>query len=155
MAANSREDLWITGEVDMSEKERGRVKRREKKKPSETGKDRRVFERQVLDRNATFMELDEFGNPGSMWACRVVDVSRGGMGIRSRRMVHDGRFVFVIVDMGPGKPNRIFGGVVKQSRYAQGEGYAVGVEFREAPRTPMVKQWMAKNGVPSVLAGQG
>jgi hypothetical protein len=76
-----------------------------------------------------------------------VDLSRGGLGLRSRRMVHQGRCLFVRIDLGKAKPSKVLFGLVKQCRYSEGEGYAVGLEFRTIPETPTVKAWMAQNGL--------
>jgi hypothetical protein len=108
---------------------------------------RRGYERFTLDRPGRVTELDQFGNPGHTWAVRVVDLSRGGVGIRSRRMVHQGRLV--VVEMDTAEPGRckVLLGVVKQSRYAEGEGYAIGVQFKAFPMTATLRSWMAARGL--------
>src|SRR5262245_30866725 len=51
---------------------------------------RRRFERVACTKTVRLTELDDFGNPGSTWECRIADLSRAGAGLRSRRMVHSG-----------------------------------------------------------------
>src|SRR5690606_28447665 len=84
---------------------------------------RRLFERHPVDFRARVTELDQFGNPGMSWECRLVDVSRGGIGLRSRRMSYQGRHMLVEVERARGQVKLLFG-VVRQSRYSEGEGYA-------------------------------
>jgi hypothetical protein len=115
-------------------------------RPSSDPSNRRTFERHGMDRQAHLTELDEFGNPGTTWKVRVVDLSRGGVGIRSRRMVHMGRSVLVEFDCEPGRRRLLFG-VVKHSRYAEGEGYALGVQLKAVPSTSAVQHWMLARGL--------
>jgi hypothetical protein len=116
-------------------------------KPLGVGSNRRGFERFALDRPGRITELDQFGNPGHTWDVRVVDLSRGGVGIRSRRMVHMGRLVVVEMDTAePGRCKVLFG-AVKQSRYAEGEGYAIGVQFRAFQQTATLRAWLAGRGL--------
>lgn len=108
---------------------------------------RRDFDRYALDRPGRLTEIDQFGNPGATWKVRVVDLSRGGVGIRSRRMVHLGRMVMVELDTAePGRCKLLYG-VVRQSRYAEGEGYAVGVQLRAIPQSTSIRAWMTANGL--------
>jgi hypothetical protein len=149
-------EMMVVGEVDMSGVD-NRVKPRKQSKDATLKPDeRRIFERLALDKASIITELDEFGNPGASWSCRIVDLSRGGLGLRSRRMVHQGRCLFIRIDLGKNRPAKLLFGVVKQSRYSEGEGYAVGLEFRTVPETPSVKAWMAQNGLSASppLAGE-
>jgi hypothetical protein len=111
------------------------------------GSNRRQFERHAMDRPARVTEMDEFGNPGPCWLCRIVDVSRGGMGLRSKRMVHVGRGMLVEIDGIPPAQTKLLFGLVRQSRYAEGEGYAVGIQFKALPATTSVRNWMAARGL--------
>ncbi len=151
-SSRNSDDVWIVGEVDMSDRDGRRVKARRPDGETKGGRNRRCFERAELSRDAVIMELDEFGHPGATWACRLADISRGGIGVRSRRMVHDGRHVFVIVQTSEGGARKVLGGVVRQCRYLSGEGYAIGIQFRAPPPTPQVKTWIANHGQASRLA---
>lgn len=150
-------EMMIVGEVDMSGVDK-RVKAPKRASQATTIKDdeRRIFERLALDKASIVTELDEFGNPAASWSCRIVDLSRGGLGLRSRRMVHQGRCLFIRIDLGKNRPAKLLFGVVKQSRYSEGEGYAVGLEFRTVPESPSVKAWMTQNGLTASgpLAGE-
>jgi hypothetical protein len=108
---------------------------------------RRQFERHPVDRPAKVTEMDEFGNPGPCWLCRLVDISRGGLGIRSKRMVHMGRGVLIELDGATPGAGKLLYGVVRQSRYVESEGYAVGVQFRSVPTTSAVRNWLSMRGL--------
>lgn len=60
-------------------------------------------------------------------------------------MVYLGQFLFVEVENAPGAPRLLFG-IVRQSRYCEGEGYAIGVEFRSIPRTSAIRNWLMQRG---------
>jgi hypothetical protein len=108
---------------------------------------RRQFERHPVDRPAKVTEMDEFGNPGPCWLCRLVDISRGGLGVRSKRMVHMGRGVLIELDGATPAATKLLYGVVRQSRYVESEGYAVGVQFRSVPTTSAVRNWLSMRGL--------
>jgi hypothetical protein len=108
---------------------------------------RRQFERHAVDRPAKVTEMDEFGNPGPCWLCRLVDISRGGLGVRSKRMVHMGRGVLIELDGATPAATKLLYGVVRQSRYVESEGYAVGVQFRSVPTTSAVRNWLSMRGL--------
>lgn len=107
---------------------------------------RRLFERHLVDCSCRVTELDEFGHPGGTWTCRLADLSRSGAGLRSRRMVHQGRHVFIELESASGAPKLLFG-VVRQARYAEGEGYAIGIEFRAVPPNSAIRNWLAQRGL--------
>jgi hypothetical protein len=114
--------------------------------PDARGAERRRFERLYADKTVRITELDGFGNPGATWECRVVDISRGGLGMRSRRMVHCGRNVIIEVPNVGGR-TKVLCGTVRQSRYAEGEGYVVGLQFIEVPQSHAVRSWMTQRGL--------
>ncbi len=103
---------------------------------------RRQWERRPFHRPVRVCELDGAGVPGAEWSCRAADISRGGIGLRSRRMVHVGRHVFVRIPLGPGGKEKLLYGVVKQSSYQEGEGFVIGVKFEEVPRTWAITNWL-------------
>jgi hypothetical protein len=114
--------------------------------------ERRRFPRIAVDKPATVTEMDEHGNPGPAWPCRVVNVSRGGLGVRSRRLVHSGRRILVKFAATAGAPVKVLYGVVRHCEYAQGEGYAAGIEFQAAPASKAVQDWLARQGPLARLA---
>ncbi|MEX2219294.1 MAG: PilZ domain-containing protein [Phycisphaerales bacterium] len=109
-------------------------------------RNRRRHERTVFVKPVWVSELNDRGEPGPVWKCRGVDLSRAGIGLRSRRHIHTGRLVILEVP-GPEGAKRALFGIVRQSRYAEGEGYAVGIEFRDPPASDSVKIWMAERGL--------
>lgn len=114
---------------------------------------RRAHERRNFDRLVLVYELDDGGIPGPEWQCRAVDISRGGIGLRSRRMVHAGRKLFIRFPAGHGVPEKLLFGVVKQSRYQEGEGFVIGVKFEEEPHSWAIAKWAASHGVAELLRG--
>lgn len=113
---------------------------------ADEGSSRRNWERSSFPRDVRVCELDDDGVPGAEWACRAADISRGGIGLRSRRMVHEGRKIFIRVPTGPDGAEKLLFGVVRQSRYQQGEGFVIGVRFEEIPRTWAVTRWLDAGG---------
>ncbi len=104
---------------------------------------RRRHDRVDLDLPSLVTEIDEFGTPGNPWNARVVDLSRSGVGLRSRRMVHLGRKVFVQIFAPDGEERKLLFGLVRQSRYADGGGYAVGIEFHPMLTTSTIRAWVS------------
>ena len=111
-----------------------------------TTSDRRRHERFGLDHPGRITEIDHFGNPTHSWSVRIVDLSRGGLGVRSRRMVHVGKAVLVECSTAEPGGKKVLYGVVKQSRYSEGEGYAIGVQFRDMPKTASIRNWCTAQG---------
>ncbi len=101
----------------------------------------RQWERSPFHQEVRVCEVDSAGAPGAEWTCRAADISRGGMGLRSRRMVHEGRHLLIRVPTGPKSRDKLLYGRVKQTRYEEGEGFVIGVEFKEVPRTWAVTKW--------------
>jgi hypothetical protein len=106
---------------------------------------RREWERKSYQQQVQVCELDDAGAPGPEWTCRAVDISRGGIGLRSRRMVHAGRRLFIKVSAGRGSKGKLLFGVVKQSRYQEGEGFVIGVKFEEIPQTWAITKWLTSS----------
>lgn len=103
---------------------------------------RRQWQRRPFHQAVEVCELDESGAPSAEWACRAVDISRGGIGLRSRRMVHVGRRLFIRIKGAAGAQPKLLFGVVKQSRYQEGEGFVIGVKFEEIPQTWAITKWL-------------
>jgi hypothetical protein len=108
---------------------------------------RREFDRLSFESTAILTELDEFGNPGASWSVKVSDLSRSGLGIRSRRMVHLGRRVLLELHTAQSHTTKVLFGTVRQSRYSEGEGYVVGVAFKALPATAAIRNWLSSRGL--------
>jgi hypothetical protein len=108
---------------------------------------RRLFDRHAVNRACRVTELDQLGNPGASWECRIVDLSRSGLGLRSRRMAYQGRHILVEIPAATDRPAKVLFGVIRQSRYSEGEGYAIGVEFRAMPQSTVVRNWLSQRGL--------
>jgi hypothetical protein len=108
---------------------------------------RRVHERQRMNKTVTVTEMDVLERPGATWQCRATDLSRGGMGLASKRMAYPGRGLLIVVRDVPGEGPRLLYGVVRQSRYIPGEGYVLGVQFEQVLDTPDVRLWRTLQGL--------
>lgn len=86
-------------------------------------------------------ELDEAGNPGEPSTCTGFDISRSGLGIRSRRMFYEGRKVLIQVILPTVRP-RYLCGIVKYSRYTYKGTYHIGIEFCPLPQTDGMRTWL-------------
>jgi hypothetical protein len=115
----------------------------------------RRHERVVCDKPVRAYEIDESGTVGPGWEARLTDISRGGMGLTARRMVHNGRGVFVEWD----DPDlgKLYFGIVRQADYREGIGYTIGLQFEEVPNTKHVVRWLHQRGHRSPVwrAGNG
>ena len=116
-------------------------------KPTSPGQterpNRRLHSRHEMGRTARATELDENGLPGAPWECELLDISRSGLGIRSRRLVQVGRVLLVELESGQSEA-RVLCGIVRQSRYESGQGHILGIQFRAMPRGPAIERWMCE-----------
>lgn len=101
---------------------------------------RRKHERSVFDVRLLVHELDESGSPGPGCVCDGYDISRSGMGLRSRRLYYKGGKVIVQILLRNQQP-RYLCGEVKYSRYRSGGPYHVGIEFCALPDTVAFQAW--------------
>jgi hypothetical protein len=108
---------------------------------------RRGFERTKLVQPVMVTELDEGGHVGACWGCVTANISRSGLGIRSRRMAYTGRGLLALFPAGPGERPKLLYGVVRHSSYGMGEGYLIGLQFEAPPDTPEVRMWRSTHGV--------
>ena len=102
---------------------------------------RRQFERVDCRTPARVWLLNEFNAIGQDWDCVVVDLSRGGVRIISKRMVYAGQTVLVEVRPKGSAPKRL-GGVVRACTYREGEGYCLGVQFAPLPAGDEIEAWL-------------
>lgn len=113
--------------------------------PSEiAAKSRRRWERHAYSATLRVYEVNARGEPQPGYACEAFDVSRGGVGFRSRKMLNTGTPVLIEAP-GIEKP-RLLSGVVKSARYAEGRGYVIGVEFGPPPESEAVQAWLSEHG---------
>jgi len=91
--------------------------------------ERRHWRRSPLDTVVVVTQLDKGGTPRDSWSCRTRDIGRGGIGLVSRRMVHENQRVLVRIATGHQKEPRVLSGVVRHSGYRQGVGYVLGIAF--------------------------
>ncbi|TVQ62576.1 MAG: hypothetical protein EA378_04410 [Phycisphaerales bacterium] len=115
---------------------------------------RERFDRFALRAEIRVTELEADGSPGPTFQALGVNLSRSGIAFSSKRMVHEGRGVFVqVVTLhASGAQPRIMFGYVKRCAYEAGRGYVVGVQFAAAPMHPAVSAWLAEQQS-SELAG--
>jgi len=103
---------------------------------------RRASARFPLKGSLTLFETDFRGTPTAEIVCTSGDISRSGIGFRSRRMLYADRNVFIVVPTPTGK--RVLYGVVRQCRYLEGQNcYHVGVSLLELPGESAIKEWAA------------
>jgi hypothetical protein len=112
-----------------------------------SGDCRRAFPRQRMVRLVEVTELDELGRPAASWTCASSDISRSGMGLRSKRMAFPGRGVLILLGAVGSESSKALYGVVAQSRYSPGEGYVIGVEFESMPDTAEIRAWRTLRGI--------
>ncbi len=93
------------------------------------GSERRQFERTGMSRQGMLAELDSDGHPGLEVSCETVDISRGGLGVRCKRMVAPGRMVRVRFAGANGQAAVLFG-VVRACRYCGDGMHLVGLQFQ-------------------------
>lgn len=86
-------------------------------------------------------ELDQRGRPGPTWTGRAVDLSRGQVTIRSRRMCYEGREVVLAVHLVDDHPVPLFG-IVARSDY-DGDGlYKTTLNLAALPESDSIRNWM-------------
>lgn len=103
--------------------------------------ERRRHERIAFTTSVVLLELDSGDCPMGEFPGEAVDISRSGLGVRSRRMYHVGRKVLIMLVI-PGHESRYKCGFVRSSRYAGAGQYHVGVEFCETPCAARLSAWI-------------
>lgn len=107
---------------------------------------KRSHERQELITSAVMYEFDDHGDIGAGFARETIDISRSGMGIRSRRMAHAGRCVIIRVKLAT-EEQRVFFGRVRYSRYDARGQYHIGIRFENRPTGSTVRRWLRQEGL--------
>jgi len=105
---------------------------------------RRAFERVPCLTTAMAFEItpDDTVLPGC--PANVQNLSKSGIGLRSRRMYNVGTQVVILIST-KGSQTRPYFGIIRQCRYAGKALYAVGVEFTPPIETESVTRWMIQN----------
>jgi hypothetical protein len=97
--------------------------------------DRLDFAAQVL-----VHELNNEHVPGKGHAAESVNLSRSGIGVRSKLMYYTGTEVVLIIQLKTDR--RVKCGVVRSSRYAGGGMYQSGIEFTQTPPGARLHAWL-------------
>lgn len=87
-------------------------------------------------------EWDGAGALSVAWEARTLDISRGGVGLVSRRMVHVGRGLLIEISGRHQEPSRLLYGVVRNVRYEPGIGNVLGVQFEPIPEAEAIAEWL-------------
>jgi PilZ domain len=110
---------------------------------SPTAPDRRRHPRTACEIDAKVTELAD-GTPGSNWPAKVVDLSRGGAGLRCQHKATVGIDVLIELRGDGAALGQLLFGTVRHTREAQPGEFSVGVEFRAVPNTPTIRAWQAR-----------
>lgn len=89
---------------------------------------------------AKVTEIDMHGRPQGTWLCKTSDLSRSGIGLISRRLVHIGRHMLLELETATG--TRVLYGVVRHCAYCEGLGHTIGIEFTKPEDNPTLKHWL-------------
>lgn len=111
---------------------------------SPTVESRRQFERLRISGVAVLAEIDESGEPTAHWRAQIVDLSRGGLGLRSKRMVATGRHLVIEAIGSAGEREKVLFGIVRQCRALDGGQHAIGVQFDRFPISPPLAAYLTR-----------
>jgi hypothetical protein len=114
--------------------------------PAPRSQEKRKHSRHNVEMVVDVYELGEGGVPVRQWPCKTSDLSRGGVGLSSDRMVHTGRTLLLAVP-GAGGVKKLMCGIVRSTSYEAGHGHTLGVEFVALPDTRQLKSWRRDNGL--------
>ena len=108
---------------------------------------KRKHARHTVEITVDVYEIGEGGVPVRHWSCKTSDLSRGGIGLSSDRMVHLGRLLLLAMPGAAGGPKKVMCGVVRSTAYEAGHGHTLGVEFTAVPDNRPLKMWRRDNGL--------
>jgi hypothetical protein len=108
---------------------------------------RRKHARHTMEIHVEVFELGDGGVPVREWSCRTMDISRGGLGLTSDRMVHRGRLLLLVMPDATGKGKRVMCGEVRSTAYEAGRGHVLGVEFTKMPESSALLAWRKSRGL--------
>ncbi|MCC6661722.1 MAG: PilZ domain-containing protein [Phycisphaerales bacterium] len=115
--------------------------------PTPRGQEKRKHARHTVEIVVDVYELGEGGVPVRHWSCTTSDLSRGGIGLSSDRMVHIGRVLLLAMPGAAGGPKKVMCGIVRSASYEAGHGHTLGVEFTAVPDSRPLKSWRRDNGL--------
>ena len=104
-------------------------------------RNRREHERQDLNKPVRIHEIGDFDRVDAGSDGRAVDVSRSGVGISTRKMLHIGRRVIVLLPGANGAQRALFGEVCFAA-YKEGGTYHIGVRLCPKPESSAITQWL-------------
>lgn len=110
----------------------------------QSGRNRREHERTGVSKAVVVHELGEYNAVLAGVDGTTVDVSRSGIGISMRKMMHIGRTVIILMP-GPDGKNKALFGTVAYSAYKEGGLYHVGVRFCPNPGGSNVNDWLREH----------
>lgn len=86
-------------------------------------------------------ELDGRGRPGASWHGRGIDISRGALWFRSRKLCYPDRELLLAVHLVDDQPTPLCGTVAKCDY--DGDGlYVTHLKLKALPPSDLVKQWL-------------
>jgi hypothetical protein len=107
------------------------------------GHSRRGHERVPCSSAATIYEIGDGDFVQMGCQCAIQDLSKSGLGFRSRRMYNVGVRVIVVVSA-KSTDIRPYFGIIRQSRYIGNAMYAAGIEFIPAIQSKNITRWMVQ-----------
>ncbi len=108
------------------------------------GRNRRHHDRLDLRRPVRIYEIGEFDKVDAGIDGIAVDLSRSGIGISTRKMMHITRRVVVLMPGPDGAHKALFGTVV-YAAYKEGGRYHIGVRFCDAPASAPVAEFLRRH----------
>jgi hypothetical protein len=102
---------------------------------------RREFERVACATPARVFEITPENGVLAECPALVQDLSKCGIGLRSRKLFAVGGRVVLLLSAKSGEPRPYFG-IVRQSRYTGKSMYSVGIEFIPPVQSESITRWM-------------
>jgi hypothetical protein len=88
-------------------------------------------------------DQDEFGEPQS---AEIFDLSRGGLGLHCRRLIHARRRLAILLRKADGSAKLLFG-IVRNVEYIGSGLHKLGIEFLPVPTSPPVQRFISQHGL--------
>jgi hypothetical protein len=110
-----------------------------------SGREKRIHERRTVERDAIVTEVQHNGAIGVSWPCKTADLSRGGVGLLSRRLVQRGTALLIRIHGVDGKMSTPLYGTVMHARYASDGEHILGVCFGPIPERRSIREWVEAN----------
>lgn len=108
--------------------------------PAET--DRRNFKRVVCDLPLVMTEVLPNLTIGSCWECRAIEISEGGCGVLSPRLLPANANVLIQVFSADGRSRRCLYAEVHHTKpYVRGQHHLIGLGFLPPPSSSHIRNW--------------